>query len=113
MDFQRVDDNSETRREDKSPLLKVVMHGPFIFCALFLRLGGASGVAKIIKNFNLERSASSLHLRNKMGSLFEQPRNAGTLCKISTKLSEVLKANMLQSSAARKSAVQILEIRMV
>jgi hypothetical protein len=48
-----------------------------------------------------------------MGSLFEQPRNAGTLCKISLKGVEVLVANDKQSSVARKSAVQIFEIRMV
>jgi hypothetical protein len=48
-----------------------------------------------------------------MGSLFEQPRNAGTLCKIPLKGVEVLVANDKQSLAARKSAVQIFEIRMV
>ncbi len=70
-------------------------------------------LAKNKRTSTWERSVSSLHKHIKMGSLFEQPRNAGTLCKMPVKLIEVPGANMMQSSAARKSVVQTFEIRMV
>jgi hypothetical protein len=70
-------------------------------------------LAKNKRTSTWERSVSSLHKHIKMGSLFEQPRNAGTLCKMRAKLVEVPEANMMQSSVARKSVVQIFEIRMV
>jgi len=73
----------------------------------------ASPSRKILRTSTWETATSSPPQHIKMGSLFEQPRNAGTLCKICAKLKWVHKANMTQSSAAKKSAVQTLEIRMV
>jgi hypothetical protein len=70
-------------------------------------------LAKNKRTSSWERSVSSLHKHIKMGSLFEQPRNAGTLCEMPTKLFKVPQANIMQSSAARKSVVQIFETRMV
>ena len=80
------------------------MHGPYV----------TRRASRKIKELQPGRDQSAvLHKHIKMGSLFEQPRNAGTLCKMRAKLAEVPQANMMQSSVARKSVVQIFEIRMV